>query len=148
MTPKIKEQIEKLPKDFVIAAHPALHDITMVDAVAKRAAFVDRERSVAYSKEVLLEIRRRTIESFKIVYATDKKEVLELMKKNNINALLVHKHYYSDKYLENPKYYEPYNQTLKLIISSNKPKGFFLNELLKKKKKSYILLTVEEIEAS
>jgi len=148
MTPEIKAATEVLPKDSIIAAHPDLHDINMVDVITKRTAFVDRERSVAYSKETLGEIRRRTIETFKMTYATSKDELIKLMEINGVTHILAHKQFYRPKYLDNPIYLEPYNKTLKLIISENREKGFYLKSLLKKRCEKYFLISLEELKNS
>ena len=145
MNPEIKKTIEVLPKDSVIAAHPDLHDINMVDVIAKRAAFIDRERSVAYSKDILDEIRRRTVEAFKIVYAPTKGELINLMEANGITHILVHKKFYKEKYLANPMYLEPYNKVLKEIISKNRSKEFYLESILKNKGTNYFVISLEEI---
>lgn len=148
MTPEIKAAVEVLPKDSIIAAHPDLHDINMVDVITKRTAFIDRERSVAYSKEILDEIRRRTIEAFKMTYSTSKDELVKLMEVNGVTHILVHKQFYRPKYLDNPVYLEPYNKTLKLIISKNRETGFYLKSLLKKRSAKYFLISLEEIKNS
>jgi hypothetical protein len=140
-----KTVIEKLPKDSIIAGHPGLHDLTMIPAITKREVFIDRERSVAYSIDILNEIRRRTIESFKMTYASNKKELIDLMKSNNVTHIIAHKKYYKKIYLDNPKYYEPYSKPLKEIIEKNRNKGFYLDSLLKENGMGFIVLSTEEL---
>lgn len=145
MTPEIKKIVEKLPKDSVLAAHPKLHDLSMAPAITKKAVFIDYEHSVAFTKETLEEIRRRTRESFKIIYSSNKEELIKLIEINGITHLLVSEDFYKEDYLNNPWYSRPYNKFLRQIIKTNREKGFFLDKLLKESGKRYILVAKEEI---
>ena len=148
MSNEIKAYVERLPKDAVIAGHPSLDDLSLIPMVTKRMSFVDKERSIAYSKDILDEIRRRTITSFTMIFATSKSELVNLMESNGVTHILVNRWFYKKKYRNNPKYYKPYNKTIRSIISTNKEKGFYLKQLMKEKGLRYTVFSLEEIKAS
>lgn len=145
INPVLKSQIEVLPKDSVIAAYPDFKDLSKIPITTKRITFVDKERSIAYSKESLFEIRRRTIESFKITYASSLNEVISLMKENNISHFIASKEFYKKKYLKNPYYLRPYNKSLREIIKQKQEKGFYFDNLLSKRNKGWILVSLNEL---
>lgn len=147
MTPEIKSIIEKTPKDSVIAAHPGLKDISLVPVIAKRAVLVDSERSIAYSMPELEEIRRRVKVAFKIVYTTNKNELIKLMQNNNVTHLLVHMKYYEPEYLNHPWYYRPYNKFLRSLLKDTKDKGYYLENILKKNNADYMVVSLRDIKA-
>ena len=145
MTPEIKSIIEKTPKDSIVAAHPELKDISMVPLIAKRAVLVDSERSIAYSMPELEEIRRRIKASFKIIYSTDKNELIKLMNDNGVTHLLVHMKYYMPEYLNTAWYYRPYNKFLRTLIKDTRNKGYYLESVLRKNNTDYMVVSIEDI---
>lgn len=129
--PGIKAYIEELPKDIVVAAHPDLEDISLVSVTTKRMVYIDYERSLAYSQQMLDEIRRRTLKAFEMTYANNEAELRRLMQEEGISHFIAHKKFYRKQYLDSPRYMEPYNDQLKQIIDDKKNRGFFLKNYLK-----------------
>lgn len=131
---------KKLPQDALIAAHPLLPDINMASVIAKRSVFMSYEHTTSsFNKQVLAEVRRRNIESFKMLYAQSADELKELMDENKVTHIVAHIGFYSPQYLSNPKYIEPYNSSLKELLQGKK--DFYLLELLKKTNASYSIIT-------
>lgn len=120
---------KELPKDSLIASHPSMNSFEMIPVLARRSIFVDRERSIAYSKKHLYEIRRRTKESFRMLYASSKEELDTLMLENGVTHFLAHKMFYKPNSLK-AKYMEPYNDFITELIESQKEQGFYLQQLL------------------
>lgn len=137
--PSIKQVIEKLPKDSLIAAHPMLPAINLISATCKRKVFIDYERSMAYTKQSLKEIRRRNKVALDLTYASNESEFKKLMKENQITHFLANEYFYEDKYLNNPYYIEPYNRYLKKL-TQGKNKHFYLEEYLKKHNTKYAII--------
>jgi hypothetical protein len=141
---RVNNLLQNLPVNSLIAGHPLLPDLNVASITSKRSVFVDYERSMAYTKESLAEIRRRNEIAIKMVYAKNREEFLSLARANGITHFLAHSYFYSPEYLSNPVYIKPYDELLieQCLISEQK---FFLQEILDRNEYNYMLLEVSDI---
>lgn len=142
--PTVMRILSETPKNSLIAGHPLLPDLNVASITSKRKVFIDYERSMAYTKESLNEIRRRNVVALTMTYAKSQAEFIELAKANGITHFMVHQIFYSEKYLAHPSYLEPYNETLRGLVQSNN--GFFLDDILKKMGQPYIILDITKLD--
>ena len=141
---RINSLLQSLPVDSLIAGHPLLPDLNVSSITSKRSVFIDYERSMAYTKESLAEIRRRNEVAIKMVYARDREEFIRLAKANGITHFLAHYYFYSPEYLSNPIYMRPYDALL-IERCSISEKKFFLQEFLENNQQSYMLINISGI---
>jgi hypothetical protein len=141
---RVNNLLQNLPADSLIAGHPLLPDLNVASITSKRSVFIDYERSMAYTKESLAEIRRRNEVAIKMVYAKDREEFINLAQANSITHFLAHYYFYSPEYLSNPVYIKHYDEFLikQCSISGQK---FFLQEFLEKSKQNYMVIDVSRI---
>lgn len=139
----VRQQLSSIPKDSLIAAHPILVDLNVASITTKRKVFVDYERSMAYTKESLDEIRRRNYVAIDMTYAETQEEFVKLAKANGITHFLAYYPFYSPSYLSQPRYMKPYNEYLRKIIA--KKSGFFVKNFLDLNQQSYMLISIDSL---
>ncbi len=145
ITPEVKAILETTPKNSLIAGHPLLPDLNSASIAAKRKVFVDYERSMAYTKESLTEIRRRNFVALKLTYAKTKEDFLKLAHENGITHYMALYDFYSPGYLANPVYIEPYTQALRELTQLRVGEKFFVQKFLEEKNLRYAILDVEKL---
>lgn len=141
---RINSLLESLPKNSLIAGHPLLPDLNVASITSKRSIFVDYERSMAYTKESLAEIRRRNEVALKMVYARDRNEFVSLAKANGITHFLAHYYFYAPEYLQKPVYMKPYDTLLSELCVLDDRK-YYLQIVLEANKQSYFLIDIAKI---
>jgi hypothetical protein len=142
MSESLKAEIEQSPKNALIAGHPNDEAISAIPMICRREVFADRERSTAYSKETLEEIRRRTKVSLGMFYAVSREDVLNLAKENGITHILINPKFYAEAYLKNPWYYKPYLKYLRDLVNKNKSQGFFFEKYFQTDSGNYLLIPI------
>lgn len=145
ITPEVRAILETTPKNSLIAGHPLLPDLNSASMAAKRKVFVDYERSMAYTKESLEEIRRRNFVALELTYAKSRGQFLDLARKNGITHYMALYDFYDSGYLANPFYIEPYNQRLRELVQIKPGETFFVQDFLKSKQLRYAIVDVERI---
>lgn len=145
MKPEMVQVFKATPKDSLIAGYPILYDLNTVSILAQRKVYADYERSIAYTKETLAEIRRRTVIALAMTYSSSKEEFLKLAKENGITHFLALIDYYSPKYLKSARYINPYNKFLRKLVSK---KNFFLKDYLIQRNQRYVLIDISNLDAS
>ena len=142
---RVNSLLQSLPVDSLIAGHPLLPDLNVASITSKRSVFIDYERSMAYTKESLAEIRRRNEVAIKMVFAKDREEFISLAKANGITHFLAHYYFYSPEYLSNPVYMKPYDEVLKELCKKNDNEKFYLQALLENKQSQYELIDIVQL---
>jgi hypothetical protein len=145
MKPEMLQVFKATPKDSLIAGYPILYDLNTVSILAQRKVYADYERSIAYTKETLAEIRRRTVIALAMTYSSSKEEFIKLAKENGITHFLALIDYYSPKYLKSARYINPYNKFLRKLVSK---KNFFLKDYLIQRNQRYVLIDISKLYAS
>lgn len=144
MNKRMAQIFSYTPKDSLIAGYPVLPDLNSASITTKRKIFVDYERSMAYTKESLTEIRRRNEVAIAMTFAKTKEEFLSLAKDNGITHFLALIDLYSPQYLSRARYLEPYNALLRQKIQDANGK-FYLQELLDERRERYALIDVSAL---
>jgi hypothetical protein len=145
INPQVKDIVSKLPPDSLIAGHPLLPDLNTISITTKRKVFVDYERSLAYTKLTLYEIRRRNEVALKLTYAKSKDEFLQLARADGITHYLAFIGFYSPQYLSNPIYIEPYNQLSLNLVKLKPNESFFIEDVLHSKHQDYMLISLDDL---
>lgn len=143
ITPQVNQVLETLPKDSLIASHPMLPDINVASITAKRKIYIDYERSMAYTKESLTEIRRRNEIALKMTYAPTKEEFLRLAQAEGITHFIAYYGFYSPQYKQMPVYLEPYNGLLRNLLSYQGK--FFLEDYMEKSGQQYMIIEIKNL---
>jgi len=108
--------METLPKDALIAAHPATADY--IPTFSRRKVFLNYELSQPYVDKYWFAIRARTFEFFDAYYSSDGSEILRFCAKHNIDYLVVDRRHFSPTYLKAKKvYFEPFNSYIKELMA-------------------------------
>ena len=136
--------LQQTPINSLIAGFPMLPDLNSASILAKRKIYVDYERSMAYTKESLKEIRKRNLVAIKMTYATTKEEFLALAQQEGITHFLALRDLYNYRNLQNARYINPYNQFLKQTIIQAKGQ-FFLAQYLDQIKQQYALIDIASL---
>lgn len=145
INPQVREALLQTPKNSLIAGHPIWPDLNTASITAKRKVFIDYERSMSYTKESLAEIRRRNVVALTMTYAKSKEEFVKLAKENGITHFLIHSQLFSNDYLSDPYYIEPYNKVLKTLTKRTNNEKFFLEEFLEDQHQSYLLIDLASL---
>lgn len=145
ITPEVKAILETTPKDSLIAGHPLLPDLNSASIASKRKVFVDYERSMAYTKESLAEIRRRNFVALELTYAKSKEDFLRIAHENGITHFMALYDFYSPGYLANPVYIDPYTLRLRELTQLKEGETFFIEQFLKEKNLRYGVLDVQKL---
>lgn len=124
---ELYEFIKKLPKDSLIAGHPA--DMDCIAFFGRKTPFVTDRSNDPIILSYYKPIQQRIFEFFKIYYAEDGRIVKEFCLRNKVTHIVVNKRYFSDEYLRKEKidYWAPYNDFLK-NLTSNKTNFYLVNQ--------------------
>ena len=111
-SPELYDFLISLPKDVLVAGHPAPMD--NVPVFAKRSVFINEESSLPYHVNFYSIIKERTYAFFKAYYSADCKEIYDFCKKYNITCLVVYDFHFSQDYLSRGEFYlNPFNEYIK-----------------------------------
>jgi hypothetical protein len=144
MNSSLAKSFAALPKDALIAGYPVLPDLNSASIITKRKVFVDYERSMAYTKESLTEIRRRNKVALAMTFANTKEEFLTLAKANGITHFLALFDLYSPQFIQKAQYLKPYNTFLRNQIVKSGGE-FFVRDYLKETQHRYHLIDISKI---
>lgn len=142
---RINSLLQSLPPQSLIAGHPLLPDLNIASITSKRSVFVDYERSMAYTKESLAEIRRRNEVALRMVYASSREEFLSLARANGITHFLAHYAFYQPSYINNPVYMAPYDGLLRELTQQD-INNYFIKQLLEREGQAYALIDISNLE--
>jgi hypothetical protein len=135
---------EATPSNALIAGFPILPDLNSASIITKRRVYVDYERSMAYTKQSLEEIRRRNRRAIEMTFASSKEDFLRIAREEGITHFLALLDLYSPQYLQQAQYIKPYDDFLKQTIYKSQGK-FFLKDYLLEKNLRYVLLDISQI---
>jgi len=132
---EVYDYLKALPDDALITGHPV--DMNCIALFGQKRPFVMSMANSALLKDFYKIMRQRNFDFFSAYYSSDKKQVQEFCKKNDITHIVVNKEHFTKEYLNQDFYYseafEPID--IKKHIKS-----------LTKDKKEYYLLNPENIE--
>lgn len=115
--PGLYQFLETLPKDILVAGHPAIMD--NVPTFAKRRAFVFEEISLPYYSKIYPTIKNRTLGFFRAYYSETLTEVYEFCRENKITHLVVYQPHFSPDYLNKRQFYlNPFNDYIKGLVDN------------------------------
>ena len=117
--------LEKIPDGSVVAGHPELLD--GVPIFSKRKAFVAKDMSVPLFDNYWETVKKRTFDIFTAYYSEDPAEICELCRKNNIEYIIVDRRHYTESYISEGVYFEPFNSFVSNIVRNRK--NYVLNDI-------------------
>lgn len=139
-------KIQSLPSDACIAIMPHSDMSSTIPALTGREVFLDYERSVVPNQEYIDEVRKRHKELYRALYAKDINIIKEFAQKNKVDYFLVQEVFYSDSFMANPRYIEPYYAYLKKEIGrtlkDGSSGGIVFKEILDDSSEKTLLLEI------
>ncbi len=97
-----------LPKDILVAGHPM--DMDNVPLLARRKVLANRELSLPYYVGYYTEVRKRLLGMLEAYYAT---ELEDFAHRYDIDAVVVRKEHFEERFIRGRIYFEPFNQLVK-----------------------------------
>jgi hypothetical protein len=113
---RLYRYLQNLPKDVLIAGHPA--EMDNIPLLSRRKVLVNKELSLPYYTKYYAEIRRRIRDSLAAYYAAREQQVRRFVRRYGVHYILVNKRHFTPQFLRGPIYYEPFNSIMKKRLAT------------------------------